>query len=375
METITIIWEYVIPFIFVLTVLVFVHELGHYAIARRNGVRVEVFSIGFGPELFGWNDSKDTRWKISAVPMGGYVKMFGQGDIEDTEDADGTEKKLSDDDKARSFSHKTLGQRTAVVFAGPAANFLFAVVIFAGLFNFTDNAVPLAGIGGVVEGSAAYEGGFKQGDRIVAVDGKKVNHFVELRDIVSVKPSVELTFDVIRLEKTIVLKATPKPHKDDSSRGMLGVRPDPKQVEIIETGVVESMWKGVTHSFVITGKILSGIGEMITGKRGSEDIGGPLRIAQLSGEVAQGGFVNLLNFIAVFSINLFLINLFPIPMLDGGHLVFYAIEAVRGKPLGERAQEYGFRVGLFLVLALMLFATINDLAHFKVFEFLINLVT
>ncbi len=373
METIVLSWGTIIPFVFVLTVLVFVHELGHYWIARRNGVRVEVFSIGFGPEIFGWTDSKDTRWKISAVPMGGYVKMFGEGDFD--EEGDGPAPELSDAEKAVSFAHKTLGQRAAVVFAGPAANFIFAVLVFIALFNFTDTPMPLAGVGQVVEGSAADESGLKPGDTIVAIDGKEITYFTELRDIVSVKPGVALTFDVLRSDKILVLQATPKPHLEDASRGLLGISPDPEQVELIETGFGESIWKGVSHSFLITGKILGGLGDMISGNISVDNVGGPLRIAQMSEKVAERGFVDLMNFIAAFSINLFLINLFPIPMLDGGHLVFYAYEAIFGRPIGERAQEYSLRFGLIFVLGLMLFVTINDFLHSEMYESIVSYLT
>ena len=375
MDAFVFIWEYAIPFIFVLTVLVFVHELGHYALARRNGVKVEVFSIGFGPELFGWTDAHETRWKIAAIPMGGYVKMLGEGDLGQEEGLDEAGEKYSAEDLDRSFASKTLLQRSAIVFAGPAANFIFALFVFAGLFFFSDNPVPYAGIGEVMKDSAAEEAGFKTGDLILKIDGVSVTYFDDLKTIVSVSADKPLRFVVKRASDQLTLTAVPKASGEDNARGLLGVRPDPKQVELQQLGFVQSLWRGTEHTFLITGKILGGIGEMISGDRGSEEIGGPLRIAQLSGQVAQGGFINLLNFIAAFSINLCLINLFPIPMLDGGHLAFYAIEAMLGRPLGEKAQEYGFRFGLILVLALMLFATFNDLEHFKVFEFLKNLVT
>jgi len=367
MDLITTLWDYVVPFVFVLTVLVFVHEMGHYWIARRNGVRVEVFSIGFGPELFGWNDRHETRWKISAIPMGGYVKMFGESELKDD---DGNDVQLSDHDRAVSFAHKTLGQRAAIVFAGPAANFLFAVLVFIGLFAFVQNQVPLAGIGVVQEGSAANQAGFQAGDKVLSIDGKSIHYFTELRDIVLVSPNKELDFLVERDGQEVSLRATPKAVGESPAQGRLGVGPDPNLFEIEELGLGEATLKAVKHSFSITGQILGALGEIFTGSRGTDELGGPLRIAQMSGDIAQTGLVNLLSFLAVFSINLCLINLFPIPVLDGGHLVFYAFEAVLGRPLGEKAQEYGFRFGLILVLALMLFATFNDLSHFKIFDFL-----
>ena len=375
MDAFAFIWEYAVPFIFVLTVLVFVHELGHYAIARRNGVKVEVFSIGFGPELFGWTDSHQTRWKIAAIPMGGYVKMLGESELGQEEPLDSELPGCSNEDLERSFAQKTLPQRAAIVFAGPAANFIFALVVFAGLFYFSDNPVPYAGVGEVMVDSAAEDAGFRNGDRILDIDGTKVTYFDDLKTIVSANPGIRLKFEVIRGGEQLSLYAEPRASGEGNPKGLLGIRPDPNQVELQQLGFFQSIWRGPEHTVVISGKILAGIGEMIVGDRASDEIGGPLRIAQLSGQVAQGGLINLLNFIAAFSINLCLINLFPIPMLDGGHLAFYAIEAMLGRPLGEKAQEYGFRFGLILVLALMLFATFNDLEHFKVFEFLKNLVT
>lgn len=366
MDLIALLWDYVIPFIFVLTVLVFVHEMGHFWVARRNGVRVEVFSIGFGPELFGWNDRNETRWKVCAIPMGGYVKMFGEAE---QRDVDGNEIAFTEEEKAVSFAHKSLGQRAAVVFAGPAANFLFAIVVFTGLFAFVENQIPLAAIGKVQEESAAAQAGFQPGDKVLAISGKEIRYFTELRDIVLVNPNKELSFSISRNNRQIELVAAPSAFGENPSQGRLGVSPDPKEFEARNMGVAEAALKAVEHSFSVTGEILVAIGEIFTGDRGGDELGGPVRIAKLSGDIAQMGMANLLSFIGFFSINLFLINLFPIPVLDGGHLVFYAFEAVLGRPLGEKTQEYSFRLGLILVLALMLFATFNDLVHFKVFDF------
>ncbi len=367
MDLVTLLWDYIIPFIFVLTVLVFVHELGHYWIARRNGVRVEVFSIGFGPEVFGWNDKNGTRWKFSAIPMGGYVKMFGEGG--EVLDEDGNAIPMPQEDAAVSFAHKRLGQRAAIVFAGPAANFIFAIIVFAGLFAFLPTQIPLAAIGEIQEGSAAEQAGFKSGDTVEAISGREVHYFTELRDIVLVSPGQALTFSILRDGQPMKISVTPRIIGENPPQGRLGVAPDPEKFEVEEIGIAEASLKAVSHSFSIMGQILGAIGEIFTGDRGSEELGGPLRIAQMSGQIAQLGMAQLLSFIAVFSINLCLINLFPIPVLDGGHLVFYAFEALLGRPLGEKAQEYSFRFGLILVLALMVFATFNDLTHFKIFDF------
>jgi len=371
-------WYYVIVFLFVLTVLVYVHEWGHYWVARRNNVRVEVFSIGFGPEIYGWTNKAGTRWKISAIPLGGYVKMLGQSDFPEDEEEG---QPLTPEEEAVSFSKKTLAQRAAIVAAGPIANFLLAIVLFAGLIMTVGSARPYAGVGNVMENSAAMEAGFLPGDRIVNVDGQPVTWFSDLVRIVSVQPGVVLKFQVRRGEKELVLSASPKSHtqtnKDGKSEtiGLLGVRYDPEQVEYERQNPLKATWMGVQQTYRLAGNIFSFLGQIISGNGTSKDLGGPLRIAQISGQMAQGGLDNLIFFMAMLSVNLGLINLFPIPVLDGGHLMFYLAEAIRGRPLGARAQEYGFRFGMILVLILMVFATWNDLVQLQVFEFIKELVT
>ncbi|MBT3307289.1 MAG: RIP metalloprotease RseP [Alphaproteobacteria bacterium] len=371
-------WYNIILFLFVLTVLVYFHEWGHYWVARRNNVRVEVFSIGFGPEIFGWNNKAGTRWKISAIPLGGYVKMLGQSDLpEDEEDVE----PVSEEDKPFSFSNKTLAQRAAIVVAGPLANFLLAIVLFAGLIMTVGTPHHYAGVGNVMENSAAAQAGIKVGDRIVAIDGETVTWFSDLVRIVSVKPGAQMKVTVLRDEAEITVTATPKAMSrtgEDGKTvevGILGVRFDPQQAEYERQTPWTAAWMGVRQTYALTENIFSYLGEMITGNRGAEDLGGPLRIAQLSGQMARAGFDDLIFFMAALSVNLGLINLFPIPLLDGGHLMFFAAEAVRGRPLDARIQEYGFRFGLILVLILMVFATWNDLVHLRVIEFIKDLIT
>ncbi|MBC8337244.1 MAG: RIP metalloprotease RseP [Rhodospirillales bacterium] len=375
-------WYYVIQFLIVLTVLVYAHEWGHYWVARRNGVRVEVFSIGFGPELFGWNNKAGTRWKISAIPLGGYVKMLGQSDLPEDISEDGEdEDPISEEDKPFSFQHKTLAQRAAIVVAGPLANFLLAIVLFAGLIMTVGTPRHYAGVGNVLENSAAAQAGIKAGDRIVDIDGEKVVWFSDLVRIVSAKPGVPLKVTILRGQGEITLLATPKSASRTGEDGkplkigMLGVRFDPEQAEYERQAPWTAAWMGVRQTYALTENILTYLGEMITGARGAEDLGGPLRIAKLSGQMAQGGIDNLIFFMAALSVNLGLINLFPIPLLDGGHLMFFVAEAIRGRPLNARAQEYGFRFGLILVLILMVFATWNDLVHLRVIEFIKDLIT
>lgn len=377
MELVTWIGHNVGWFLVVLTALVFVHELGHYLIARRNGVRVEVFSVGFGPELFGYTDRSETRWKFSAIPLGGYVKMFGEAAL--PPHAGGT---LTPEQEAVSFSHKTLGQRAAIVFAGPAANFIFAIIVLAGLFLVVGRPVPQdfaeVGIGGVLEDSAAAEAGLQPGDRILSVDNKTIGDFLDLRTAVEGSEGRALEFEIEREGAVFMATVTPRmvtrtTEAGETSVYMLGVQaPGP---EYVRQGPLSSVWRAIVETGRLTVGTLAAVGEIIVGDRGTDELGGPLRIAKLSGDFAEGGIVALFSFMALLSINLGLINLFPIPILDGGHLLFYAIEAVRGKPLGERAQEYGLRIGLALILSLMVFVTINDFVHLSVLDFIRELLT
>ncbi len=376
MELLNFAWTYVIPFLVVLTILVYVHELGHYWIARRAGVRIEVFSIGFGPELYGWYNKAGTRWKISAIPMGGYVKMYGQSDTE----ADGkgeTNQPMSDEDKAVSFAHKTLGQRTAIVLGGPMANFLFAIVVFFLLAWIVGTPVPHAGVGSVMPGSAAEQSGMMTGDRIIDINGTEIRLFNDLKDVISVNPGVPLSVTILRDASEINLTVTPKLMTGASGEtyGQLGVTPDPEQIDYESVGFIDSAQFGVERTYGMVTGILGYLGEMFSGDRGTEDLGGPLRIAEISGDMAQGGIISLIIFMAALSINLGLINLFPIPMLDGGHLVFYAAEFVLGKPINEKAQEYAFGAGLVVLISIFSFVTWNDLEHFNVIQFIKDLVS
>jgi regulator of sigma E protease len=377
MEFLSGLWTYVVPFLIVLTVLVFVHELGHYWVARRCGVRVEVFSIGFGPELFGWTDRAGTRWKFSAVPLGGYVKMFGDADAASTPGAELAE--MTEAEKAVSFHHKTLGQRAAVVAAGPIANFLFALIVFAGLFVIVGQPFTPPEIGGVLPDSAAERAGLKAGDRIVAINDQPIERFEEIQRIIQLNLDSPLTLVVRRDGKDMRLNAQPTIVEEQDRLGnkmrlaRLGIRGG--GVEFVRHGPGTAIWRALGETYQQTTGTLKAVGQIITGQRNSEELGGPIRIAQMSGEVAQGGIASLLVFMAVLSVNLGLINLFPVPMLDGGHLLFYGAEALRGRPLGVRAQEYGFRIGLVLVFSLMVFATWNDLVHLRVVQYLVGLVS
>ncbi len=356
---------HLVSFLLVLTVLVFVHELGHYLVARRNGVRVETFSIGFGPELFGWNDRAGTRWKFSAVPLGGFVKMFGDADPGSLPGEHLQE--MTEAERAVSFHHKRLLQRVAVVAAGPIANFILAVLLLSVIIVVRGQQVSPPDVGQVLPGSAAEAAGIKSGDVIVAIDGQPVDSFETIQRIVEVNTGTPLDLAVKRGGAEIDIRVTPKVTMETDRLGFthqiarLGI--GRKGVDFIRRNPVAAVWYAANEAWYLTTATLKAVWQMVIGLRSSDDISGPIGIFQLSGAVAQEGFIPLLGFAAMLSINLGLINLFPIPVLDGGHLLFYAAEAIRGKPLSQRAQEFGFRLGLALVLMLMVFATWNDLVR------------
>lgn len=378
MESISILWTHVLPFLAVLTVLVFVHELGHYLSARRNGIRVEVFSVGFGPEIWGWTDRHQTRWKISSIPFGGYVKMFGEQAGEPGSDAP---ERLSDADRRVSFAAKSVRRRAEVVFAGPFANFLFAVLLFAGMFAIVGEPYTPADVGSVMENSAAARAGLKPGDAVRRVDGVEIERFEQLRRIVQLRAGVELLLEIERDGKLLNLGLTPDSIEitdrfgNIHRIGRMGISRSTADRQLVRHDPATAVWRALKETASITDQIFDALGQIIAGTRTAKELGGPLRIAQMSGDVAEAGIISLIQFAALLSINLGLINLFPIPMLDGGHLLFFGLEAVRGKPVGERVQEYGYRLGLAFVIGLMVFVTWNDLVQMRVFEFFVNLVT
>jgi len=367
---------YLPSFLVLLTVLVFVHELGHYWVARRCGVRIEVFSIGFGKEIFGWTDKAGTRWKISLLPLGGYVKMFGEGAYSGGGESG---QPLTAEERAVSFSDKGLAARSAIVFAGPAANYIFAIIVLSALYMTIGQPYTPASVGTVVPGSVAEATGLQPGDEFVSIDGTEVSRFRDLQQIIGLHPGEPLKVVLRRDGKELTVTLTPRAEeeKDISGRtavvGRLGIQQKTGKFE--RSGPIDAAWEAVNESVRMTVVTFTAVGQMFTGKRAFKELGGPIRIAQLSGDTSRIGFVPFISFMALLSINLGLINLFPVPMLDGGHLLYYGIEAVRGKPLGERAQEIGFRIGLAVVLALMLFVTFNDLVNLPVFDFVKKLIT
>jgi regulator of sigma E protease len=359
---------YLVPFLFVLTIVVFFHELGHFLVARWCGIKVIVFSIGFGPEIIGFNDRYGTRWKLSAVPLGGYVKFFGDDNAASVPDTQAAAA-MTEAEKRDSFQHKQVGSRAAVVAAGPIANFILAILIFAGVFMTVGKQTTTARVDAIAPNSAAQAAGFQPGDLVLAINGSPIANFADMQRIVSISAGEPLNIDVERGGVHVMLKATPerKELKDNFGNvhriGVLGISRSmqPGDIKTEKAGPFQAIAMGAQETWFVVDRTLSYIGGVFTGREAADQLGGPIRIAQVSGQVATAGFVALIHLTAVLSVSIGLLNLFPIPLLDGGHLLFYGIEAIRGRPLSERAQEFGFRVGLALVVMLMIFATFNDI--------------
>ena len=361
---------YMVPFLFVLTVVVFFHELGHFLVARWCGIRVLTFSLGFGPEIIGFNDRYGTRWKISAVPLGGYVKFFGDDNAASAPDR-AAAAEMSESEKKDSFVYQPVPSRAAVVAAGPIANFVLAVLIFAGIFMIVGKQTATARVDAVQAGSAAAAAGFKPGDLVVSIDTEKIDSFSDMQRIVSVSSGEPLKIVVERNGQPVTLTATPqlKELKDNFGNmhrlGVLGISRSMAagDIKTQKFGPLMAVVMGAKETWSVVERTLSYISGVFSGRESADELGGPIRIAQVSGQVASAGFVALIRLTAVLSVSIGLLNLFPIPLLDGGHLLFYGIEAARGRPLSERAQEVGFRIGLAIVVMLMIFATFNDILH------------
>jgi len=361
---------YVVPFLFFLSLVVFFHELGHFLVARLCGVRVLTFSIGFGPELAGFNDRYGTRWKIAAIPLGGYVKFFGDENAGSAPDASRLQT-MDAGDRALSFHFQPVRKRAAIVVAGPLANFLLAIMIFAGIFMIYGKQTMSPRVDTVQADSSAATAGFQPGDIVLAIDGQPIDNFADMQRIVSDSADRTLSIKVERNGSQLLLKATPalKEVKDSFGNvrriGILGITRSmaPGDVKYQPVSPAQAIWLGGQETWFVVDRTLSYIGGVIVGRESADQLGGPLRIAQVSGQVASVGFPELLNLTALLSVSIGLLNLFPIPLLDGGHLLFYGIEAIRGRPLSEKAQELGFRIGLAIVVMLMIVATWNDILH------------
>lgn len=357
---------YVVPFVVVLGILVFVHELGHFAVARMCGVKVDVFSIGFGKELWGRRDRQGTYWKIAAVPLGGYCQFLGDDDASSA--GDGKASELSEEEKKFTFQYQSPAKKLVIALAGPMSNYLFAILIFAGIFFFLGkiNFPPV--VGEVFENSAAAKAGIVANDRILTINGNKIDSFDDIRKEVDLTVGNEVVVELlrdgreIRLQFPLTEMEVPEANGEMTKRLMLGV----KSVNVIELdheklSLPQSLKEAFLEAWNVTEATLRGVGQMVTGKRSGEEIGGIIRIAEMSGDISkQNGILDLVVFMALLSINLGLINLFPIPVLDGGHIVIYLAEIAVGKEINTQIKDALFKVGFSLIIALMIFATWND---------------
>jgi len=367
----------VLAFLLVIGPLIFIHELGHYFAGRRFGVKADTFSIGFGHEIFGWTDKRGTRWKVGWMPLGGYVKFAG--DMNPASTPSDEWMSLPPEERAQTFQAKALWQRFIIVLAGPATNFLFAILVFIALFIAYGQPRTPPVIGLIEPGSAAATAGLARGDRIVTIDGGAIERFEDIANYVVIRPDQEMRVEFVRAgaPRAIDLKPSALQQRDrfgnEMRIGRIGIGPA-GLVEAVPLGPLEA----VPAAFVQTGSIVKSmvvaLGQVISGRRSLKEMGGPLKIAQYSGQQASLGWLDFILFMTLVSINLGFINLLPIPLLDGGHLLFYAIEGVRRKPLKPEAQEWAFRTGLAVLLALMIFVTFNDLASFGLFTGLGGLI-
>jgi len=361
---------FLIPFLFVLTIIVFFHELGHFLVARWCGIKVLVFSIGFGPELVGFNDRHGTRWKISTIPLGGYVKFFGDENAASMPDANAIAA-MNPDERKVSFFHKSVGARAAVVAAGPIANFLLAIAIFATIFAIYGKQETAARVDQVTPDTAASVAGFQPGDLVLSINGRTIESFRDMQEIVSLSADEPLEFVVERGGNTVKLHATPRltEEKDIFGNvyriGRLGITQTnaPSDIKTHKFGPIAAIGEAGKQTWFVIDQTFRYLGKLIVGRASTQELGGPVRIAQMSGQAASLGFTFLMNFAALISVSIGLLNLFPIPLLDGGHLLFYAIEALRGRPVSERVQEVGFRIGFAIIVMLMIFTVWNDVSR------------
>ncbi len=357
-----------VPFVFVLTIVVFFHELGHFAVARWNRVKVEAFAVGFGPEIFGFNDKHATRWKLCAIPLGGYVKFLGDENASSKTDHAALER-MTADERDGAFEDKAVWQRAAVVAAGPIANFILASVIYTGLFMYYGESTVAPIVGVVQENSAAEEAGFLVGDLIISIDEDPVAGFQDIARHTLVSSDEPLKFMVERDGKQFELIAIPRMTKrkdqfgNDFQTGLVGIGASNDTANIIVSplGPVAAFLKGLDNIGLIVSRTYHFIRELVGGKQDASQLRGPLGIGQMTSQVATLGIIQLISLAAALSVSIGLMNLLPVPMLDGGHLLFYAVEAIRGKALAPQTQDIAFRIGLTCVLMMMLFATSNDI--------------
>jgi regulator of sigma E protease len=369
--------SYILPFIVLIVIVVFIHEYGHYYFAKRFGVGVTDFSIGFGKEMFGWNDKSGTRWKVCLIPLGGYVKFFGDRNVYSQTDNDKIIKEYSKEDQDKLFVLKPLYQRALIVFGGPLANFLLAILIFFSVYTFAGKDFTPAVINEVQQDSPAMVAGLKNNDIIVSIDDNKVKSIMEVSKYIMMSTDEFINFTVNRYDQDLTFKVKPNIVEGEDNLGnkiskrMVGIKLGAYNNEVnhVKLGPAKALFYAVNEVYYVSVSSLKYIGSMIAGSGDSSQLGGPIRIAKISGQVAEFGILPFISLMAYISISLGLINLFPIPMLDGGHLMFYGIEKLLGRPLSQKTQEGFFRIGLFLLLSLMFFTTFNDLKDVGLFKF------
>lgn len=375
--------SYILPFIALIVVVVFIHEYGHYYFAKRYGVGVTDFSIGFGKEMFGWNDKSGTRWKVCAIPLGGYVKFFGDRNVYSQADNEKIINEFSKEDQDKLFVLKPLYQRALIVFGGPLANFLLAILIFFSVYMFVGKDFTPAVINEVQKDSPAMIAGLKDNDIVVSVDGNKVKSIMEVSKFIMMSTDEFINFTVNRSNQDLTFRVKPNIIESEDELGnkinkrMVGIKLGAYNNEVnhIKLGPAKALFYSVNEVYYVCISSLKYIGSMLTGNGDSSQLGGPIRIAKISGQVAEFGILPFISLMAYISISLGLINLFPIPMLDGGHLMFYGIEKVLGRPLSQKTQEGFFRIGMFLLLSLMFFTTFNDLKDVGLFKFFNNFIS
>jgi regulator of sigma E protease len=365
----------ILPFIVLIVVVVFIHEYGHYYFAKRYGVGITDFSIGFGKEMFGWNDKSGTRWKICWIPLGGYVKFFGDRNVFSQADQEKIINQYNKDDQKKLFVLKPLYQRTLIVFAGPLANFLLAIIIFFSIYTFVGKDFTPAVISEVQKDSPAMSAGLKNDDIIISIDGNKVKSIMEVSKFIMMSTDEFIDFTVNRSSQNLTFKVKPNIVASEDNLGnkinkrMIGIKLGAynNKINHVKLGPTKAIYYAVGEVYYVSASSLRYLASMIFGSGDSSQLGGPIRIAKITGQVAEYGFLPFLNIMAYISISLGLINLFPIPLLDGGHLMFYGFEKILGHPLSQKVQEGFFRIGMFLLLSLMFFTTFNDLKDLGLF--------
>ena len=367
--------NFILPFIVLILVVVFIHEYGHYYFAKKYGVGVTDFSIGFGKELIGWNDKSGTRWKICWIPLGGYVKFFGDRNVFSQSDQEELIKKYNDEERKKLFVLKPLYQRSIIVAAGPIANFILAAVIFLFIYMFIGKDFTPAVINEVQKDSPAEVAGLMKNDIIKEIDGSIIESIFDVSKLIAMSTSEFIDFKVSRYDQDLLIKVKPKMVEGEDNLGnkinkrIVGIKLSPYNNEInhIKLGPAQALYHSINEVLFVTISSLKYLGSMLTGSGDSSQLGGPIRIAKITGQVAEFGIIPFLSMMAYISISLGLINLFPIPLLDGGHLMFYGFEKILGRPLSQKTQEGFFRIGMFLLLSLMFFATFNDLKDLGLF--------